>query len=46
MSSSSNLFRKFKGASDVPVLASFVAAAEQDDERLAAPDEIQPVAGP
>jgi len=35
MSSSSNLFREFEGARDVPVLTSFVAAPEQDDERLA-----------
>src|SRR6266851_3229191 len=45
MSSSLNLLRQFEGTRDVAILVSFVATAEQDDHRVAAPDEIHPVAG-
>ena len=45
MSSSLNLLRQFEGARDVAILVSFVAAAEQDDNPVAAPDEIHPIAG-
>jgi hypothetical protein len=36
--------RQFEGTRDVAIPVAFVAAAEQDDNRVAAPDEIHPVA--
>src|SRR5713101_5800763 len=45
MSSSLNLLRQFEGTRDVAILVSFVATAQQDDNRVAAPDEIHPIAG-
>jgi hypothetical protein len=44
MSSSSNLLRQFKSTRDVAILLPLVAAAEQDDNRVAAADEIHPIA--
>ena len=44
MSSSLNVLRRFEGTRDVAILVSFVTTAEQDDNRVAAPDEIHPVA--
>jgi hypothetical protein len=38
-----NLLRQFEGTRDVAILVSFITAAEQDDNRVAAPDEIHPV---
>ena len=37
--SSSNLFRQFESARNVAILAPFVAAAEEDNDSIAAPDE-------
>src|SRR5580692_4499787 len=45
MSSSLNLLRQFERPRDVPILAPLVAAAEQDNKPVAAPDEIHPIAG-
>src|SRR6266566_1905266 len=44
MSSSLNLLRQFEGTRDVAILVSLVTTAEQHDNRIAAPDEIHPVA--
>src|SRR3954447_16487963 len=45
MSSSLHLVRQIDGARDVAFLGPFVAAAQQDDDGVAAPDEIHPIAG-
>jgi hypothetical protein len=44
MSFSVNLLHQFEGTHDVAILVSFVTAAEQHDNRVAALDEIHPVA--
>jgi hypothetical protein len=44
MLSSLNLFRQFESPRDIPILAPLVTAAEQNDSRFAAPDEIHPIA--
>src|SRR5690242_13481137 len=44
-SSSSNFTGQFAGARDVAILRPLVATAEQDDDSVATPDEIDPVAG-
>ena len=44
VSSSLNFLRQFEGARAVAFLAPFVSAAEQDDNRVAALDEIHPLA--
>jgi hypothetical protein len=40
-----DLLRHFEGALDVPALRGFGAPAEQDDDGVAALDEIDPIAG-
>ncbi len=39
-----NLLRQFEGTRDVALLVPFVATAEQEDNRVAALDEIHPLA--
>jgi len=43
MSSSSDLFRQFESARNVAILASLVTAAKQNNDNVAAPDEVDPI---